>query len=80
MFSTQIIDSMKFRIRNREYSSKSIKLFFSRDKPNSDFYFSIYNKTKKIEIVVLNNMQLISVGSLNTDTKELEKIKTKVIK
>lgn len=71
--STQILDSINFIIADRKYIAKPIDILFSRNRPNSDFYYPVFNKTKKIEVVILDNKKLVSIGSMNTDLNKVIK-------
>ena len=68
-----IVDSIVFSIDGKRYNAYPLKLYFSRDIPNSNFEYPINNKTKKIETVSLQNKVMFGLGFLQENIiEELE--------
>ncbi len=78
IYNQEKIDSIKFEVYNNEYLAMPVSLTFSKVIHNSDFVFTINNKTGKIVLDTYNEKQMFTLASEKTNIENL--IKSGVIK
>lgn len=74
-----IVDSIVFSLNGKRYNAYPVKLYFSRERPNSCFEYPINNKTRKIETVILQNKVMFGIEELKENIID-ELVKSGAIK